>query len=120
MKQLKPIALAALLMTTAGCMQYLVQPPRPSIAGDPRTVETKSWLESHVQQPPYVLATACRNGEQLARVIVRRNAWQGFVAWVTLGLVGPGTVVYECANLSAPNPGSSGDTPTTTNGAGPD
>ena len=59
-------------------MQYLVQPTEPSLAGSPQTVQVKSYLGSEVQQPPYVLAQRCRDGEQLARVLVKRDfcrAW---------------------------------------------
>ena len=92
------LAAFMLLPATAACAQYLVQPPAPSIAGSPHEVEAKSYLGSELQQPPYVLATRCVGEEQLARVIVRRNFWQGLVSWVSLGLVAPATVVYECAN----------------------
>jgi hypothetical protein len=99
------LALSALVLS-GGCMQYLVQPPAPSIAGSPQEVSVKSYLGSELQQPPYVLAKRCVDGEQLARVLVKRDAWQGFVSWITLGLVAPATVVYECANL--PRPGGGG------------
>ena len=100
----------ALLASTAGCMQYLVQPPAPSIAGSPHEITAKSYLGSEVQQPPYVLATACVGQEQLARVIVRRTFWQGLVGWVSLGLVAPATITYECANSAGQGElGNSGD-----------
>lgn len=99
-------ALATLLLT-GGCMQYLVQPPAPSLAGSPQVVEARSYLGGQVQQPPFVLAETCVDGEQLARVLVKRNLGQGIVNWVTLGMVAPATIVYECANL--PRPGG-GDT----------
>lgn len=102
MRKLKSVAACGLLAMTAGCMQYLVQPPAPSLAGSPQTVQVKSYLGSEVQQPPYVLATRCQNGEQLARVLVKRDFWQGFVNWVSLGLIGPATVVYTCANAGDP------------------
>ena len=105
--RLRSLAVLAVLPATAACMQYLVQPPAPSIAGSPHQVEAKSYLGSELQQPPYVLATRCVGEEQLARVIVRRNFWQGLVSWVSLGLVAPATVVYECANP----PDSGLDTP---------
>ena len=54
MRQLKHAALCGLLLTSAGCMQYLVQPPQPSLAGTPQTVNANSYLGSEVQQPPYV------------------------------------------------------------------
>jgi hypothetical protein len=101
----KPLLLLALLPMTAGCMQYLVQPPAPSIAGSPRTVQTQSYLGSELQKPPYVLASECRNGEQLARVLVKRNFGQGLISWLTLGMVAPATVVYECANAGEPGLG---------------
>jgi hypothetical protein len=65
-------AIAALAMATAtsGCMQYLVQPPQPSLAGTPQTVEANSYLGGKVQQPPSVTAKQCKNGEQLGRVLV--------------------------------------------------
>jgi hypothetical protein len=101
----KPWRLLILLPTTTGCMQYLVQPPAPSIAGSPRTVQAKSYLGSELQKPPYVLASECRNGEQIARVLVKRNFAQGLISWLTLGMVGPATVVYECANADDPGLG---------------
>lgn len=97
---------ATVLICTGGCMQYLVQPPAPSIAGNPQEVTANSYLGSEAQQPPYVLARTCVDGEQLARVLVKRNAWQGFVSWITLGLVAPATVVYECANVKPPEGGT--------------
>ena len=98
--QVRIVAALAMLPASSGCMQYLVQPPAPSIAGSPQEVEVNSYLGSELQQPPYVLATRCQDGEQLARVLVKRNFWQGLVSWVSLGLVAPATVVYECANAA--------------------
>ena len=102
-------AIAALAMATAtsGCMQYLVQPPQPSLAGTPQTVEANSYLGGKVQQPPSVTAEQCKNGEQLARVLVKRNFWQGFVGWITLGMITPATVEYSCANVGEPPMGGS-------------
>lgn len=97
MRQLKRVAAGGLLAITAGCMQYLVQPPAPEIAGSPRYVHAKSYLGSELQQPPYVLATECEGREQLSRVIVKRDFWQGFVSWISLGLIAPATIRYECA-----------------------
>jgi len=82
--------------------------PAPSLAGSPQTVQVKSYLGSEVQQPPYVLAQRCAGGEQLARVLVKRNFWQGFVSWVSLGLIAPATVVYTCANAGDPPLGGGG------------
>ena len=98
------LALAAVLLT--GCMQYLVQPPAPSLAGNPQEVQVVSYLGSEIQQPPYVLAGKCVDGEQLARVLVKRDFGQGLLSWITLGLVAPATVVYECANLPRPGGGT--------------
>lgn len=99
----KTIVAMAALLGTGGCMQYLVQPPAPTIAGSPHEVEANSYLGSEVQQPPYVLATKCVDGEQLARVIVKRDFGQGLVSWLTLGLYAPATIVYECANVDDPD-----------------
>ena len=107
MRQLKHAALCGLLLTSGGCMQYLVQPPQPSLAGTPQTVEANSYLGSEVQQPPYVLATRCQHGEQLARVLVRRSFGQGLISWLTLGMVAPATIVYTCANAAEPPLGTS-------------
>lgn len=108
MRQLKHAALCGLLLTSGGCMQYLVQPPQPSLAGTPQTVNANSYLGSEVQQPPYVLATRCQHGEQLGRVLVRRSFGQGLISWLTLGMVAPATIVYTCANASEPPLGTSG------------
>lgn len=86
-------------------MQYLVSAPAPSIAGSPQTVSVTSYLGGKGQQPPYVLAAKCRNGEQLARVLVKRDFGQGLISWLTLGLYTPATVVYECANAGPPPTG---------------
>jgi hypothetical protein len=102
------VAALALLPAMGGCMQYLVQPPAPSIAGSPHEVEARSYLGSEVQQPPYVLAQKCVGGEQLSRVIVKRNFGQGLVGWLTFGLVAPATIVYECANAGEPGLGDTG------------
>ena len=110
------VALAA--FATGGCMQYLVQPPQPSIAGDPNRVEAKSYLGSELQQPPYVLATRCVGNEQLARVIVKRDFGQGLVSWLTLGLYAPATIIYECANVSAPPTGNTDQPIPSTDGGG--
>ena len=107
MRQLRHAAACGLLMASAGCMQYLVQPTEPSLAGSPQTVQVKSYLGSEVQQPPYVLAARCRDGEQLARVLVKRDFLQGFVSWISLGLIAPATVVYTCANAGDPPLGNS-------------
>jgi hypothetical protein len=108
MGQLKRAAALGLLLANSGCMQYLVQPPAPSLAGSPQQVHANSYLGSEVQQPPYVLATRCQNGEQLARVLVRRNFWQGLVSWISLGLITPATIVYTCANAGEPPLGNGG------------
>jgi hypothetical protein len=68
-------------------------------------VKAQSYLGSELQKPPYVLASECRNGEQLARVLVKRNIGQGLISWLTLGMVAPATVVYECANAGEPGLG---------------
>jgi hypothetical protein len=108
MRKLKSVVSCGLLATTAGCMQYLVQPPAPSLAGSPQTVQVKSYLGSEVQQPPYVLAQRCVEGEQMARVLVKRDFWQGFVSWISLGLIAPATIVYTCANAGDPPLGTGG------------
>jgi hypothetical protein len=109
MRKSRAAAICLLLMTSSGCMQYLVQPPAPSIAGSPQQVKANSYLGSEVQQPPYVLAQQCRNGEQLARVIVKRDFGQGLVSWITFGLVAPATIVYECANVNEPGIGGTSE-----------
>lgn len=96
-------------LATGGCMQYLVQPPAPSLAGSPHEVQAKSYLGSELQQPPYVLAKKCVGDEQLARVLVKRNFGQGLVSWLTFGLYAPATVVYECANVNEPTLGNTSD-----------
>ncbi len=48
----KTILALAALIPAGGCMQYLVQPPAPSIAGDPNTVVAQSYLGSELQKPP--------------------------------------------------------------------
>lgn len=96
---------AVLMLALGGCMQYLVQPPEPSIAGSPQKIGVNSYVEGAVQKPPYVLAAKCLQGEQLARVLVKRNFGQGLVSWLTLGLYSPATVVYECANAGDPGLG---------------
>lgn len=99
-------------LATGGCMQYLVQPPAPSLAGSPHEVKANSYLGSELQQPPYVLAKKCVGDEQLARVLVKRNFGQGLIGWLTLGLYAPATIVYECANVNEPGLGNtSGDVP---------
>jgi hypothetical protein len=102
MRKLRVATGCGLLLTSAGCMQYLVQPPQPSLAGTPQTVQANSYLGSEIQQPPYVLATRCQNGEQLARVLVRRNFGQGLISWLSLGLIAPATIEYTCANPGEP------------------
>jgi hypothetical protein len=108
MRQLRHAAACGLLLSSAGCMQYLVQPPQPSVAGTPQIVRANSYLGSEVQQPPYVLAQRCREGEQLARVLVRRNFGQGLISWLTLGMVAPATIEYSCANAGDPPLGGGG------------
>ncbi|MFL6857468.1 MAG: Bor/Iss family lipoprotein [Allosphingosinicella sp.] len=103
----KFVAAAAASLATGGCMQYLVQPPAPSIAGSPNYVAAQSYLGSEVQSPPYVLAKKCVDGEQLSRVIVRRDFGQGLVSWLTFGLYAPATIRYECANAGDPGMGDS-------------
>lgn len=100
--------LVASTCCTSGCMQYLVQAPAPSVAGSPQTIHVNSYAGGTVQQPPYVLADKCREGEQLARVLVRRNAGQGLISWLSFGLYTPATVIYECANANDPGLGLSG------------
>ena len=102
--------LGAALAANAGCMQYLVQPPAPSIAGSPQRVHVNSFAGGTAQQPPYVLASECQDGEQLARVLVKRNFGQGLISWLTLGLYSPATVKYECAHRGAPDWGSTSET----------
>jgi hypothetical protein len=96
-------------LASGGCMQYLVQPPAPSLAGSPHEVRANSYLGSELQQPPYVLAKQCVGDEQLGRVLVKRNFGQGLVSWLTFGLVAPATIVYECANADEPTLGTTSD-----------
>lgn len=103
--KLRRAAILAPLATLAGCMQYLVQPPAPNIAGSPHKLSVNSYAGGTVQQPPYVLAAKCLEGEQLSRVLVKRNFGQGLISWLTLGLYSPATVVYECANAGDPGLG---------------
>jgi len=104
------LAALALMPATGGCMQYLVQPPAPSLAGAEHRVEAQSYLGSELQSPPYVLAKKCVGEEQLGRVLVRRNFGQGLVSWLTFGMVAPATVVYQCANARQPElDGGGGD-----------
>jgi len=102
MRKLRLAAACSLLLTSAGCMQYMVQAPRPSLAGTPQTVQANAYLGGQVQQPSFVSARECQHGEQLARVLVRRNFWQGFVNWISLGMIAPATIVYTCANPGEP------------------
>jgi hypothetical protein len=104
----RAIAALAMAATTGGCMQYLVEPPVRRLAGTPQSVEATGYLGGTVQQPKWVSAERCQNGEQLGRVLVRRNFWQGFVNWITLGMVGPATVEYTCANSGRPKMGGGG------------
>jgi Bor protein len=108
MKRSRIVAACALLATTAGCMQYMVQPPQPSLAGTPQTVQANAYLGGQVQRPPFVSAERCRNGEQLARVLVKRNFWQGLVSWISLGMITPATIEYSCANAGDPPLGGGG------------
>ena len=103
-------AIAALTMATAtsGCMQYQIQAPINKFAGTPQTVEAKAYLGGKVQQPTFISAKRCQNGEQLGRVIVQRDFWQGFVSWITLGMITPATVEYTCANSGDPPLGGGG------------
>ena len=98
----RAIAALAMAATTGGCMQYLVQPPEPSLAGTPQTVQANSYGGGQVQKPGWVSADACKDGEQLGRVLVKRNFWQGVVSWLTLGMIGPATIEYSCGNAGEP------------------
>lgn len=102
MRQLRHAAACGLLLTSAGCMQYIVQPPRPSLAGTPQPVEATSYLGGQVQRPAFISADRCRNGEQLGRVLVRRNFGQGLISWLSLGMITPATIVYTCGNAGEP------------------
>jgi ABC-type transport system substrate-binding protein len=105
----RAIAALAITAATSGCMQYLVQPPQPSLAGTPQTVEAKSYAGGTVQQPGFISADRCKNGEQLGRVLVKRNFFQGLVSWITLGLIAPATIEYSCANAGEPPMGGGAD-----------
>jgi len=98
----RAIAALAMAATTGGCMQYLVQPPQPSLAGTPQTIQASSYAGGQAQKPGWITARQCKDGEQLARVLVKRNFWQGFVNWITLGMVAPATIEYSCANAGEP------------------
>jgi hypothetical protein len=102
---MKTTLLLLVPLLCAGCMQYVVQPPAPSVAGSPQEVQVRSYFGGTVQQPPVVLAEACVDGEQLARVQLRQNLGQGFVSWITLGMVSSVTIIYECANIARPEGG---------------
>ena len=81
-------------------MQVLVTAPAPEIAGSPHEVRADSYAGSLAQRPGFILADQCQGREQLARVVVRRNFLQGLGGWISLGLITPGTVVYECSIAS--------------------
>ena len=105
----RAIVALAMAATTSGCMQTLVQAPTNKFAGTPQTVTANAYLGGQVQQPAYVTAKRCQQGEQLGRVLVKRNFWQGFVGWITLGMITPSTVEYTCANTGEPPLGGGGD-----------
>ncbi|HEY0413095.1 MAG TPA: hypothetical protein VGD66_08130 [Allosphingosinicella sp.] len=105
----KHVVTLAALLGTGGCMQYLVQPPQPSLAGAEHEIEAQSYLGSEIQSPPYVLAKKCLGREQLGRVLVKRNFGQGLLSWLTLGLVAPATIMYQCANARQPPLVTGGD-----------
>lgn len=107
MKPLACAAACALFAMTGGCMQVLITAPAPEIAGSPHEVRANAYAGSLAQRPGYILADQCQGREQLARVLVKRNFWQGLAGWLSLGLITPSTVVYECAN--APGQGELGD-----------
>lgn len=102
MQQLKRATACGLLLISTSCMQYMVQPPQPSLAGTPQTEQANAYLGGQIQQPSVVTARRCEHGDQLARVLVKRNFWQGFVSWISLGMVAPATIVYTCANAGDP------------------
>jgi len=110
MAKLRIVAACALFATTAGCMQVLVTARAPEIAGEPHEVRADSYAGALAQRPGFILADQCHGREQLSRVLVRRSFWQGFVGWISLGLVAPATVVYECSNAAGQSElGNSGD-----------
>lgn len=102
MRKLRYAPLVGILLTSAGCMQYMVQPPQPSLAGTPQTVQANAYLGGTVQRPAFISADRCQHGGQLGRVLVRRNFWQGLVSWVSLGMITPATIEYTCANTGDP------------------
>ena len=102
MRQLKIVSACGLLLSSAGCMQYLVQPPQPSLAGTPQTVQANAYLGGQAQRPGFISADTCLHGRQLGRVLVRRNFWQGFVNWISLGMIAPATIEYTCSNTGDP------------------
>ena len=106
----RAIAALAMAATTGGCMQYLVQPPRPSLAGTPADrSRPNSYVGGKVQQPSgHVTPQAMRERRAARPVLVERNFWQGFVNWITLGMVAPATIEYSCANAGEPPMGGGG------------
>ena len=94
--------------------RYSDVPPYGAYSGDipnpgtPETAKATGYLGGQVQKPGYVTAKRCQNGEQLGRVLIKRNFWQGFVNWITLGMVAPATIEYSCGNPGEPPMGGGG------------
>jgi hypothetical protein len=93
-----------LLLTTAGCFHYRVQPPDVAPATDPRSETVWVFLWGAVQQE--VRPDDCQ-GNGTAEVAVSTNFGFTLLTVATLGLAAPATVQWTCAKDSGL--GGSGD-----------
>jgi hypothetical protein len=101
--------IAAALLATTACAQYLVMAPEPRYSGQPHSKNISSVLYGTGASPhPGVVAAEC-GADQLAMVRLTRDFGQWFLTTLTLGAYAPATVHYYCARPPQP-PGGTIDT----------
>lgn len=97
----------------SGCASHLITAARPDgsgIAGEPYTASQTSIAgEAGVNSDGATghVASECRD-EGMTRVEVHRNFLQGLVTVITLGVVSPATIRFQCAKTDIPEDANSG------------
>jgi len=100
-------------MMVSGCASHLITADRPDgsgIAGEAyAAAQTSIAGETGVSSDGATghVASECR-GEGMTRVEVHRNFLQGLATVLTLGIVSPATIRFQCAKTEIPEDPDSG------------
>ena len=105
---LMAVILSVSALPLSGCASHLISSARPdgtcaagqSCSATQTSIAGRSGFSSN-GAAGYVTSAECGD-EGLRRVEVRRNLGQGLVTLLTLGIVSPATIYFQCAKPPPP------------------